>query len=102
MMVNLLPTARSAFSNSIRRGRRTTFDRDGGGKSLVANMEVDTYKLYNTTNNKFCIQHIARVLDDFGIKNIPLGAEQSAPLDGENAFPEGVRQDFNNFWELGL
>jgi purine nucleosidase/pyrimidine-specific ribonucleoside hydrolase len=48
------------------------------------------------------IQHIARILDDFGIQGIPLGAGQSAPLAGNNAFPEGVRQGANNFWGLPL
>jgi len=48
------------------------------------------------------IQHIARKLDDFGIQGIPLGAGQSAPLAGNNAFPEGVREGANNFWGLPL
>jgi inosine-uridine nucleoside N-ribohydrolase len=48
------------------------------------------------------IQHIARVLDDSRIMDIPLGAGQNAPLAGANAFPENVRQDSNNFWGLPL
>lgn len=48
------------------------------------------------------IQHIARILADFGIGNLPLGAGQSAPLAGNNAFPEGVREASNAFWGLPL
>lgn len=48
------------------------------------------------------IQHIARILDDFGIRDIPLGAGQSAPLAGNNAFPESVREGSNAFWGLPL
>ena len=44
------------------------------------------------------IQHIGRELDSLGIRGIPLGAGQSAPLAGSNAFPEALRQGANDFW----
>jgi len=44
------------------------------------------------------IQHIGRELDSLGIQGIPLGAGQSAPLAGSNAFPEALRQGANDFW----
>lgn len=48
------------------------------------------------------IQYIARVLDDFGITGMAYGAGQSAPLAGDNAFPESLRQGANDFWGLPL
>jgi len=57
---------------------------------------------YGEAYPEIYIQHIARMLDDFGIKDIPLGAGLSAPLAGDNAFPESVRQGAGNFWGLLL
>ncbi len=48
------------------------------------------------------IQHIGRKLDSLGIQNVPLGAGQSAPLAGNNSFPEALRQGANNFWGLPI
>lgn len=57
---------------------------------------------YGEAHPDIYIQHIARLLEDFGIQDIPLGAGQSAPLAGENAFPESVLQASENFWGLPL
>ena len=48
------------------------------------------------------IQHIGRILDDFGIHDIALGAGQAAPLAGDNSFPEYARQAANDFWGFPL
>ena len=48
------------------------------------------------------IQHIGRILDDFGIHDIALGAGQAAPLSGNNSFPELARQAANDFWGFPL
>jgi purine nucleosidase/pyrimidine-specific ribonucleoside hydrolase len=48
------------------------------------------------------IQHIGRILDDFGIHDIALGAGQAGPLAGTNAFPEYSRQAANDFWGFPL
>lgn len=48
------------------------------------------------------IQHIGRELDFLGIKDIPLGAGQDAPLAGNNEFPEGLREGANQFWGLPI
>jgi purine nucleosidase/pyrimidine-specific ribonucleoside hydrolase len=48
------------------------------------------------------IQHLARKLDELDIEGIPLGAGQSAPLAGDNEFPEALRQGANNFWGLPI
>lgn len=44
------------------------------------------------------IQLVGALLDSFGITDIPLGAGKSAPLGGNNAFPEWMRQSADNFW----
>lgn len=44
------------------------------------------------------IQHIGRMLDNFGFPKIPLGVGIDGPLSGSNTFPEGVRQAADNFW----
>jgi purine nucleosidase/pyrimidine-specific ribonucleoside hydrolase len=46
------------------------------------------------------IQHIGRILDEFGRTDIPLGAGQAAPLAGDHAFPEWMRESANSFWGL--
>ena len=48
------------------------------------------------------IQHMGRMLDNFGISGIALGAGQDAPLAGNNDFPEWLRQSANNFWGLPI
>jgi pyrimidine-specific ribonucleoside hydrolase len=55
---------------------------------------------YGEAHPAIYIQHIGRMLDDFGIRDILLGAGQDGPLAGSNGFPEGVRQASNNFWGL--
>ncbi len=57
---------------------------------------------YGEAHPDIYIQHIARLLEDFEIQNIPLGAGQNAPLAGENAFPESVLQASDDFWGLPL
>jgi purine nucleosidase/pyrimidine-specific ribonucleoside hydrolase len=44
------------------------------------------------------IPHIGALLDSFGITDIPLGAGNSEPLGGNNAFPESIRSAAANFW----
>lgn len=46
------------------------------------------------------IQHLGRKLDELGIQDIPLGAGRAAPLAGDNAFPEALRQAANDYWGL--
>ena len=48
------------------------------------------------------IQHVGRLLDDFGFVDIPLGAGPAAPVAGDNAFPEFMREGANDFWGLPL
>ncbi len=44
------------------------------------------------------IQHIGRILDSFGILDLPLGYGQDSPPTGNYGFPEGLRQAANTFW----
>lgn len=53
---------------------------------------------YGEANPSTYIQLIGALLDSFGFPDIPLGFGKSAPLGGNNAFPEWMRQSANNFW----
>ena len=53
---------------------------------------------YGEANPPTYIQLIGALLDSFGITGIPLGAGKSSPLGGNNAFPEWMRQNADNFW----
>ena len=44
------------------------------------------------------IQHIGRMLDNFGFPDILLGVGVDGPLSGNNRFPELLRQVADNFW----
>lgn len=46
------------------------------------------------------IQHMGRVLDDFGLAGIPLGAGADTALQPGEDFPEWLRQSSDNFWGL--
>ncbi len=53
---------------------------------------------YGEAHPAVYIQHMGRMLEDFGYTGIPLGAGLDGPLAGHNSFPEGVRQAANGFW----
>lgn len=57
---------------------------------------------YGEAHPAVYVQHIGRTLDELGIRDIPLGEGQDAPLAGSNAFPEALRQLANNFWGLPI
>ncbi|OGO18513.1 MAG: hypothetical protein A2Z14_19950 [Chloroflexi bacterium RBG_16_48_8] len=87
------------------------FDDDGSPDGttalfyLLSHPEVSVEAIsisYGEAHPEVYIQHIGRKLDDLGISTIPLGAGQDAPLAGNNAFPEVLRQSANNFWGLPL
>ena len=53
---------------------------------------------HGETHPKTYIQHMGRMLEDFGITDIPLGqGEDQAIIPGED-FPEGIRQAGDTFW----
>ena len=87
------------------------FDDDGSPDGTTALMyflshpEVDIKAInisYGEAHPEIYIQHIGRMLDTFGIADIPLGYGQDSPLAGTNGFPEGLRQAANNFWGLPI
>jgi inosine-uridine nucleoside N-ribohydrolase len=87
------------------------FDDDGSRDGTVALLyllslpQVDVKAIntsYGEAHPEIYSQHLGRVLDDFGIKDIPLGAGQDAPLEGRAAFPDWLRQLSDNFWEYPL
>jgi pyrimidine-specific ribonucleoside hydrolase len=57
---------------------------------------------YGEAHPQVYIQHLGRMLDDFGFTGIPLGEGQDAPLPGGNPFPEWMRQDANGFWSMPI
>jgi purine nucleosidase/pyrimidine-specific ribonucleoside hydrolase len=57
---------------------------------------------YGEAHPKLYIQHVGRVLDQFGIHAIPLGAGQDLPLAGGVPFPDWLRHLSDNFWDYPL
>lgn len=49
---------------------------------------------------KVYIQHMGRVLEEFGITGIPLGHGSDSALQPGEDFPEWLRQASDNFWSL--
>lgn len=52
---------------------------------------------YGEAHPQVYIQHIARKLAELGVEGIPLGAGRDAPLAGNNAFPDWLREHSDNF-----
>jgi pyrimidine-specific ribonucleoside hydrolase len=76
-------------------------DGTGALMYLLSHPDVDLKAIMITYGEAYpepYIQHIARKLDSFGITGIPYGPGQSAPLEGNNVFPESMRESANNFW----
>lgn len=83
------------------------FDDDGSpdGTSallyLLSNprAEVKTVSVsYGEAHPLVYIQHLANMLEDFGYGDVPLAAGPDAPLSGDNAFPDFVREASDDFW----
>ena len=53
---------------------------------------------YGEAHPQIYIQHLGALLERAGYGDIPLGAGQDAPLAGNNAFPNNVREGSNDFW----
>jgi len=53
---------------------------------------------YGEAHPQIYIQHLGALLERAGYGDIPLGAGQDAPLAGNNAFPNKVREGSNDFW----
>ncbi|MGA9398346.1 MAG: nucleoside hydrolase [Anaerolineaceae bacterium] len=90
---------------------RLIYDDDGSRDGMPALLYLLSYPeisieaisiSYGEAHPNVYIQHIGRVLDGFGIQNIPLGAGQDAPLAEGTAFPDWLRQLSDNFWDYPL
>ena len=57
---------------------------------------------YGEAHPAIYIQHIGRMLDDFGFTNIPLGAGLDGNLSGVEGFPEWIRERAGNFWGMPI
>lgn len=86
------------------------FDDDGSpdGMSALLYLLSDPYVdlqmvsvSYGEAHPQVFIQHLGRVLEQYGYGDVPLGAGQDAPLSGNNAFPDFVREGSNGFWGFG-
>ncbi len=53
---------------------------------------------HGETHPKTYIQHIGRMLEDFGITDIPLGKGQDQAIIPGEDFPESIRQAGDTFW----
>ena len=53
---------------------------------------------YGEAHPQVYIQHLGAMLERYGYEEIPLGAGPDAPLAGNNAFPDFVREGSNGFW----
>ena len=56
---------------------------------------------YGEAHPPIYIQHIGRLLDSFGIDNLPLGAGNDVSI-ANHDFPEWLRQSGNTYWGLPL
>ena len=57
---------------------------------------------YGEAHPELYIQHVGRVLDHLGVRDIPLGAGQDAPLANGTAFPAWLRELSDGFWGYPL
>ena len=57
---------------------------------------------YGEAHPAIYIQHIGRMLDDFGFTNIQLGAGLDGNLSGVEGFPEWIRDQASNFWGMPI
>lgn len=87
------------------------FDDDGsldgtaGLLYLLSRDDVDVRAItisYGEAHPAVYAQHVARLLDDLGTIDIPVGAGQDAPLAGNNAFPHWMRELSDEFWTVSL
>lgn len=87
------------------------YDDDGSRDGMVAllyllsdpDISVQAINIsYGEAHPESYVQHMGRVLDRFGITNIPLGAGQDKPLSGGVPFPDWLRQLSDKFWDYPL
>ncbi len=57
---------------------------------------------YGEAHPSVYIQHMGRMMEDFGYTGIPLGAGLDGSLSGNEGFPEWLRDAADNFWSWPL
>jgi purine nucleosidase len=57
---------------------------------------------YGEAHPAIYIQHIGRMLDDFGFTNILLGAGMDGNLSAIEGFPEWIRERSGKFWDMPI
>ncbi len=55
---------------------------------------------YGEAHPQVYVQHLGWMLERYGYGDVPLGAGQDAPLEGDNSFPDHVRESSDGFWGL--
>lgn len=87
------------------------YDDDGSPDGTLANLyllvnpDVDLKVLsisYGEATPSIYIQHIGRMLDDFDISGVLLGAGNNAPLAGTNSFPSWLTESADAFWHMPI
>jgi inosine-uridine nucleoside N-ribohydrolase len=87
------------------------YDDDGSRDGMAALLYLLSYPdisiqaitiSYGEAHPNLYIQHVGRVLDNFGIGEVPLGAGQDMPLAGGGPFPNWLRHLSDNFWDYPL
>ena len=53
---------------------------------------------YGESHPQVYIQYLGWMLKRYGYGNLPLGAGKDSPLEGDNKFPDSVREAANGFW----
>lgn len=87
------------------------FDDDGSRDGMAALLyllnfpEISIQAIsisYGEAHPALYIQHIGRVLDAFGIRDIQLGAGQDMPMAGGTPFPDWLRHLSDIFWDYAV
>ena len=87
------------------------WDDDGSPDGVMAllyflshpNVEVVAATVsYGEAHPEFFIQFIADMLDYLNYPDVPIAAGRDSPLEGDNAFPDFLRDPTDTFWDVPL
>ncbi len=102
---------RGVLVNAAAARRAVIFDDDGSPDGTTAllyllsrhDVEVRAVGItYGEAHPAVYIQHIGRMMDDYGYSGIPLGAGIDGSLAGVEGFPEWLRDAADHFWNWPL
>ncbi len=102
---------RGVLVNAASPHRAVIFDDDGSPDGTTAllyllsrrDVEVRAVGItYGEAHPAVYIQHMGRMMEDFGYTGIPLGAGMDGSLAGVEGFPESLREAAGRFWDWPL